>query len=92
LKLDDNDAWVKNNIPEAIIMIINNANKYSIEIKRRFMLVKDAMKLQSYYGFKPVVVASNIKKNTAFLTMQEYEELPGIEVTMDPVRVYAYGE
>jgi len=32
LKLDDNDAWVKNNIPEAIIMIMNNSNKYSIEI------------------------------------------------------------
>lgn len=69
-----------------------NKNKYSIEMKRRFMLVKDAMKLQSYYGFKPVVVASNIKKNTAFITMQEYEELPGIEVTMEPVRVYPYGE
>lgn len=69
-----------------------NKSKYSLEMKRRFMLVKDAIKLQSFYGFKPVVIASNIKKNTAFVVMQEYEGLPGIEITMDPVRVYPYND
>ncbi|MCY6370747.1 penicillin-binding transpeptidase domain-containing protein [Clostridium ganghwense] len=63
-------------------------DRYSLQLKRRLMLVKDAMKMQSFYGFKPVVIASNLKKNTAFIYMQKYEELPGIEVTVDPIRVY----
>lgn len=69
-----------------------NTNKYSQEKKRRFMLVKDSIKIQSYYGFKPIVIAANINKNTAFIFMQQYEELPGIEVSVDPIRVYPNGE
>lgn len=65
-----------------------NTVKYSLELKRRFMVVKDALKLQSFYGFKPVVIASNIQKNTAFIFMQKYEDLPGIEVSMEPIREY----
>ncbi|MCY6485076.1 penicillin-binding transpeptidase domain-containing protein [Clostridium aestuarii] len=69
-----------------------NTKVYSIELERKFVLIKDAIKLQSYYGFKPVVIASNINKNTAFTLMQKYEELSGIEVTVDPIRVYPNGE
>ncbi|EDS76636.1 penicillin-binding protein 2 [Clostridium botulinum C str. Eklund] len=69
-----------------------STNRFSLDEKRKFMLIKDAMKLQSSYGFKPVVIASNIKRNTAFVFMQQYEELPGIEVTVDPIRVYPYDE
>lgn len=63
-------------------------DRYSLDLKRRFMLVKDSIKMQNFYGFKPVEIATNIKKDTAFIYMQKYEELPGIEVTVDPVRVY----
>src|SRR3712207_8262424 len=61
-----------------------NTKRFSLEEKRKFMVVKDAIKLQSFYSFKPVVIASNIKRNTAFIFMQQYEELPGIEVTVEP--------
>lgn len=69
-----------------------NTNRYSLELKRRFMIIKDSMKMQSFYGFKPVVIASNINKDTAFIYMQKYEDLPGIEVTMEPIRNYPNGE
>ena len=65
---------------------------FSLDEKRKFIMIKDSIKLQSSYGFKPVVIASNIKRNTAFIFMQQYEELPGIEVTVDPVREYQYNE
>ncbi|QPW59860.1 penicillin-binding transpeptidase domain-containing protein [Clostridium botulinum] len=69
-----------------------NTKRFSLEEKRKFMVVKDAIKLQSFYSFKPVVIASNIKRNTAFVFMQQYEDLPGIEVTVEPIRVYPYNE
>lgn len=69
-----------------------NKDKYDLNTERRLMLVKDDIRLQSFYGYKPIVIASNIGKKTAFIIMQQYEDLPGIEVTMDPVRVYPYGD
>lgn len=69
-----------------------NTNRYSTELKRRFIVIKDSMKMQSFYGFKPIVLAANIKKDTAFIYMQKYAELPGVEVTVDPIRKYPNGE
>ncbi|MBI6871669.1 penicillin-binding transpeptidase domain-containing protein [Clostridium aciditolerans] len=66
--------------------------KYSLEEQRRFMIVKDTLKMQSFSGYKPVVVASNIKKDTAFKFMQMLNELPGIDVTTQPIRTYPNGE
>jgi penicillin-binding protein 2 len=66
--------------------------KYSLEEQRRFMIVKDTLKMQSFSGYKPVVVASNIKKDTAFKFKQMLNELPGIDVTTQPIRSYPNGE
>ncbi|WP_234121470.1 peptidoglycan D,D-transpeptidase FtsI family protein [Clostridium hydrogenum] len=68
------------------------SKKCTIEDIRRFMVVKDAVKMQSYSGYKPVAVASNIKRNTAFAFMQKLNELPGIDVATEPIRNYPYGE
>lgn len=62
--------------------------KYSLEEQRRFLIVKDTLKMQSFSGYKPVVVASNIKKETAFKFKQMLNELPGIDVTTQPIRSY----
>lgn len=101
-KVDDKEeksqfSMLYKNMPEEVFEDLRSKykvgkSKYSLELKRRFMLVKDAIRMQSFYGFKPVVIAANIKKDTAIIAMQEYESLPGIEVTMDPVRVYPYEE
>lgn len=66
--------------------------KYSLEEQRRFMIIKDKMKMQSFSGFKQVVIASNIKKETAFKFMQMLNDLPGIDVTTQPLRTYPNGE
>lgn len=65
--------------------------KYSMADIRRYMLVKDAIKMQSFSGFKPVTIANINKKDTAFIFYQKLNDLPGIDVTMEPTREYPYG-
>lgn len=64
----------------------------SLQEQRRFMIVKDTEKMQSYSGYKPVTVASNIKQDTAFIFLQQLNDLPGIDVTTEPIRVYPLGQ
>jgi len=62
-------------------------SKYSLEEQRRFMIIKDTLKMQSFSGYKPVTVAS-IKKETAFKFKQILTGLPGIDVNTQPIRTY----
>lgn len=64
----------------------------SINDQRRYMIVKDTETMQSYSGYKSVTVASNIKKETAFIFLQKLNDLPGIDVSTDPIRTYPNGE
>ncbi|MGL4739368.1 MAG: penicillin-binding transpeptidase domain-containing protein [Sarcina sp.] len=64
---------------------------YNLTQIRDFMLVRDDMKLQSYSGFKPITIASNIGQQVAYIFYQKETSLPGIEVEKKPVRYYPYG-
>jgi penicillin-binding protein 2 len=66
--------------------------KFSMKIQRRIMVVKDKTKMQSYSKYKPVVVANNVKRETAFTIMQQLNDLPGVDIDMQPVRTYPYNE
>lgn len=63
-----------------------------LELERRYILVLDAIKMQSFTGYKPVTVASNIKKETAFIFAQKMNDLPGIDTDMQPMRTYPFGQ
>ena len=65
---------------------------YSLDDIRNYMVVKDAIKMQSFKGYKSVTIASNIKKDTAFIIYQKLNDLPGIGVELQPVREYPYGK
>ncbi len=67
-------------------------NNYSIEEKRRFMVILDALKMQSFSGYKPVVIAENIKRDTAFAFQEKFNELPGVDITEQPKRSYPNGD
>ncbi len=67
------------------------SSTYSLEKQRRLMIVKDNLQMQRYSGYKPVTVA-NISKYTAFKFLQMLNELPGIEVTTEPIRSYTNGD
>jgi penicillin-binding protein 2 len=52
------------------------------------MIVKDTLKMHSYSGYDPVVIASNIKKETALKFSQMLNDLPGVNVDTQPMRYY----
>jgi len=64
----------------------------SLADQRRYMIMKDTEKMQSFSGYKAVTIASNIKQATAFIFLQQLNDLPGIDVTIEPIRTYPNGE
>lgn len=68
------------------------SEKYSYEKQREYIVIKDALKMQSYKGFKSVTIASNVDKDTYFNITQKLNDLPGIDVTQEPIRNYPYKE
>ena len=65
-------------------------NGYSLSDIREFMLIKDAIKMQSFKGYRSVTIAGNIKKDTAFIIYQKLNDLPGIDVSLSPIRYYPF--
>ena len=64
--------------------------KYSLEEIRKYILVRDNIKMQMFTGYKPVVLSSNIKKESAFIFLQRLNEMPGIDINIQPIRYYPY--
>lgn len=64
--------------------------KYSLKEVRQYMVVKDAIKMQSFKGYRAVDIAKNIKQDTAFIVYQKLNDLPGIDVSIEPIRYYPY--
>lgn len=59
---------------------------------RRYLLVEDSIKMNSFSNYKPVIIASNVSKNTALIFYQKLAEIPGINVDNQPMRQYPYGQ
>ncbi|GAA0114295.1 penicillin-binding transpeptidase domain-containing protein [Clostridium senegalense] len=66
--------------------------EYTLEEKRRLLVVLDAVKMQSYSGYKPVAIANNLSKEVAFIFEQLQPDLPGVSVETQPMRYYPNGE
>ena len=64
----------------------------SLEEIRNYMVIKDAIKMQSFSGFRPVVIAPTMSKDTAFILSQKLNDLNGIDIALEPVRYYPYGQ
>ena len=65
-------------------------SQYSIQDVRKYIVVKDAIKMQSFKNYRSVTIASNIKQDTAFIIYQKLNDLPGIDVSIEPIRYYPY--
>ncbi|MEK6264327.1 MAG: cell division protein FtsI, partial [Clostridium sp.] len=68
-----------------------NLQKTPAEI-RRYLIVKDDIKMNFFSAYKSINIATNIKKDTSFIFEQSLSELPGIKVESKPMRQYPYGE
>lgn len=65
---------------------------YSKEDERRMVIVKYAIKLQSYKGYKPVTIASSLDRDVAFVFEQQLEIMPGINIETKPQRCYPFNK
>jgi penicillin-binding protein 2 len=66
------------------------AQGYSLNDIRKFMLIKDAIKMQSFKGYRAVTIAENIQRNTSLIVLQKRYDLPGIDVSLTPIREYPF--
>ncbi|MGV8980498.1 peptidoglycan D,D-transpeptidase FtsI family protein [Clostridium sp.] len=62
------------------------------DVIRRYLIVKDGIKMNSFSTYKSISIAANIKKDTSLIFEQSLTELPGIKVANKPTRQYPYGE
>ena len=82
-------------IPDSYTITIDGktvSKKCTLDDIRRFMVVRDAVKMQSYSGYKSVDIASNVKRETAISFLQKLNELPGVDIEDEPIRNYPYGQ
>jgi len=64
------------------------AKGYTLNDIRRYMLIKDAIKMQSFKGYRAVTIAENIQRNTSLIVLQKKYDLPGIDVSLTQIREY----
>ena len=62
------------------------------DVIRRYLIIEDGIKMNGFSGYKSVSIATNIKKNTAFIFDQLLSQLPGINLENQPMRQYPYGQ
>jgi len=62
------------------------------DVVRRYLIVKDSIKMNFFHAYKSINIASNIKKDTSLIFEQSLSELPGIKVESQPMRKYPYGQ
>lgn len=81
-------ATYKNMTGEELAQIIEQ--KYSLSDLRKYIVYKDAIHIESNTGYKSVTIAKNVTQETAFIIYQKLNDLPGIDVKLEPTRFYPY--
>lgn len=65
--------------------------KFSPSEIRKYMMLRDSVRSKIYQSAKSVDIATNLKKESAFLFMQKDNILKGVSVVIKPERIYPYG-
>lgn len=66
--------------------------KYSPEYIRKFVLIKDSIKINGFSGNTNITLSNNLNKDVAFEIMQKQNVLNGINVSQKFIRYYPEGE
>lgn len=67
-------------------------SKYDNNTIRKYMIIKDTIKMQSFSGYKPVVIANDLSEELSYIFEQLQSDLPGISITKQPIREYPNGD
>jgi penicillin-binding protein 2 len=85
---DKSKMYSKMSDKELTDVILNQG--YSLKDIRKFMVIKDAIKMQSFKGYRSATIAGNIKRDTSLIVRQKLNDFPGIDVSLAPIRYYPY--
>ncbi|SFU50357.1 penicillin-binding protein 2 [Clostridium sp. DSM 8431] len=85
---EEKEKYKKMTGEEMLEVILNEGITY--EKLRTYMMIRDELKMQSFSGYKYVTLAENMKRDTSLIILQKLNDLPGIEVTLEPTRYYPY--
>ncbi|MBU3158525.1 cell division protein FtsI [Clostridium frigoris] len=66
--------------------------KATPDVLRRYLIIKDSIKMNFYSANKSINVATNIKKDTSLIFEQSLSDLKGFKVENQPMREYPYGQ
>ena len=66
--------------------------KYSPEDIRKYVLIKDSIKINGFSGNTSIVLSNNLNRDVAFEIMQKQNVLNGINVSQKFIRYYPEGE
>ncbi|BAK80892.1 penicillin-binding transpeptidase domain-containing protein [Candidatus Arthromitus sp. SFB-rat-Yit] len=66
--------------------------KFTAKRIRDYVFIKDSIKMNSFSGFNPIILAIDLNKETAFEIMQKEVMLSGITVSPRSIRYYPEGE
>lgn len=56
----------------------------------KILALKHAVRAKGYLKYEPVIVANSVKESTAVLINELGMELPGVNVSIEPIRYYPY--
>lgn len=87
--LDDTEL---NSKSDGEIVYKSLLNKYTNEDIRKYLLIRDSIKMNSFSEFNPVILAVDLNRTTAFEIMQKQNMLNGISVSQKSIRYYPEGE
>jgi len=71
---------------------IKPSKDYNVRDTLFVMAIKHAINLKGYYSYEPVIVASDIKKETAIQIQERKMDLSGVAIDINPLRSYPYGK
>lgn len=67
-------------------------DRYDNNTIRKYMIIKDTIKMQSFSGYKPVVIANDLPEELSYIFEQLQSDLPGVSITKQPIREYPNGD
>ncbi len=76
---------------EALCEKYEVADTYTLEEKRKILVVRNEIASLGYHKYVPATVATDVSENSIIMLKEKGDSLKGVDVVQDTVRYYPYG-
>lgn len=90
-KFKDSESPYSDDIKALVQTLGLKDKKFIKEKERAYVIIGSAMRLQLFSGFSPIVISNDISELTADIINQQISDMPGVDITTEPVRYYPFG-